>query len=134
MNQVTVFLENKEGHLSDLVRTVSSSGANMKALTVADTSAYGLVRIIAQDSAKAILALEESGYRAALTKVLAVNISNDPGSLALLLDVLDDADVNIEYAYCFDQADRALAVLKVREYDKAVSLVEGNSLEIVENI
>lgn len=131
MKQITVFLENKEGHLSDLVRTVSDSGANMRALTIADTSAYGLVRILASDADRAVAALDDAGYRATLTEVFAVRIGDEPGSLAQLLDIMSNADVNIEYAYCFDQKEGPIAVLKVRDIDAAKVALETSNLEVL---
>ncbi len=133
IDQITVFLENKEGHLADLVRTVAKAGVNMEALTVADTSAYGLVRIICGDPACALKALDEAGYRATLTKVIAVNVENVPGGLAKLLDVLDEQDVNIEYAYCFShQSAGALDILKVRNANAAVKAIEDAGFAMIE--
>jgi hypothetical protein len=132
VDQITVFLENKEGHLAELVRTVSSSGANMSALTVADTSSYGVVRILCSDTAAAVKALEAAGYRAALTKVVAVRVENEPGSLVDLLAALDDAGINIEYTYCFAQADTAVNVLKVRNANEAVAALKEAGFRALE--
>lgn len=119
MQQITVFLENKEGHLSDLTNVLADAGINMTALTVADTSTYGLVRILADNSAAAKSALEAAGYRAALTSILAVEVADEPGGLCKLLKALDTAGINVEYAYCFSLAGGSLAALKVRDLDAA---------------
>lgn len=133
VEQITVFLENKEGHLAEVVRTVAAAGVNMDALTVADTSAYGLVRIICDDPAAGKKALEEAGFRATLTKVVAVSVPNEPGGLARLLDVLDEKDVNIEYAYCFSfKGEGAVDILKVRNANAAVAAIEAAGFKLLE--
>ena len=93
INQITVFLENKEGRLAALVRSLADAGINMQALTIADTTDYGVARIICDDPTGAVMALNEQGYRATLTKVSAIAVPNVPGGLAKLLNVLDDNDV-----------------------------------------
>lgn len=115
MKQITVFLENKKGHLSSLVDAVSQTGSNMQALTIADTSTYGLVRILADNSEGVVLALKEAGFTATLTDVIAVCIGNEPGSLASALKVIESTEVNVEYMYCFEQGGQSSLVLKVHD-------------------
>lgn len=115
IDQITVFLENAEGRLAALCRTLSDAGVNMSALTIADTADYGVVRIICDNPEKAIEALGAADFRAVVTKVSAIQVPNRPGGLSDLLGVLDKLDLNIEYGYCFSvNGDVAVDVLKIR--------------------
>ncbi|MCI7504857.1 MAG: hypothetical protein MSA55_02625 [Coriobacteriaceae bacterium] len=115
IDQITVFLENKEGRLASLTRAMGDAGINMHALTIADTSDYGLVRIIADKPQAAVAALTEAGYRASLTKVSAIAVPHVPGALAGLLEVFEQNDINIQYAYCMPMGKdgQVIDVLKV---------------------
>lgn len=115
IEQITVFLENSEGRLAALCKTLADAGVNMSALTIADTTDYGVVRIICDDPAKALKVLNESDFRAVSTKVSAIAVPNEPGGLARLLDTLDSLNLNIEYGYCFSVGnEKAVDVLKIR--------------------
>lgn len=115
IDQITVFLENSKGRLAAMCRCVSDAGVNMKALSIADTTDFGIVRIIADEPARAVEALTAGGYSAALTQVTAIGVPNSAGGLADLLDIMDAQDVNVEYGYCFSlREDMAVNVLKIR--------------------
>ena len=117
--QLTVFLENSEGRLAALCRTLADAGVNMDALTIAETSDYSVARIICSDVFHAVDVLEEAGFRATKTKVLAVELPDRPGALAELLEALDSTKVNIEYGYCFQSnGDTAIDVLKINPADR----------------
>ncbi len=125
IEQVTVFLENEKGRLSALTRALANAGVNMQALTIAETSDYGLVRIVCDKPAQAVEALEAAGLRAIVTKVVAVVVPNRPGGLADLLETLDALGLNIEYGYCFSVADgEAIDVLKVTDVDAVSQALE----------
>lgn len=116
IDQITVFLENEKGRLAGLCRCVGDAKINMAALSVADTTDYGVVRIICSDPARAVEALEAAGYRAIITKVAAVAVPHRPGGAADLLEELDRLDVNIEYGYCFShEGDMAVMALKIAD-------------------
>ena len=120
VDQITVFLENSEGRLSALCRTLADNGINMQALSLADTTDYGVVRIICDDPARALEVLSSNDFRAMATKVSAIQVPNVPGGLAKLLDILDGLDMNIEYGYCFSAGDeKAIDVLKIKGTEKA---------------
>lgn len=124
VKQITVFLENSEGRLSALCRCLGDAGASMKALTIAETSEYGLIRIIADDPQNCVKVLTDGGFHASLTDVTAIEVPNRAGGLADLLDKLADLDLNIEYGYCFStEADRAVDVLKIKGGAKAAEAV-----------
>ncbi|RVU97298.1 amino acid-binding protein [Coriobacteriales bacterium OH1046] len=120
--QLTVFLENSEGRLAALCRTLADANINMSALTIAETSDYGVVRIICNDVFRAVDVLEDAGFRAAKTKVLAVELPDRPGALAELLEALDSTKVNIEYGYCFQtNGEVAIHVLKIKPEDRPIA-------------
>ena len=115
IDQITVFLENTEGRLAALCRTLADADVSMSALTIADTTDYGVVRIICDKPAEALVALNNADYRAVATKVSAIQVPNRPGGLAELLETLDSIKLNIEYGYCFSvNGETAVDVLKIR--------------------
>ena len=135
IDQLTAFLENTEGRLAKLCRALADADVNMKALTIADTAEYGVVRIICDDPARARDELQEKGWRAMVTKVAAIEVANRPGGLADLLGVLDDLDIPVEYGYCFStKGDRAVDILKVKvssEADRAVQKLEEAGFRVL---
>ena len=110
INQLTVFLENKPGRLLSLCSTLGDAGINMRALMVADTTEFGIVRIVCDAPERARELLRGQGYSASITKVLAVQVPDEPGALADILRVADEVGANIEYAYCFLEPARGSAV------------------------
>lgn len=124
IDQLTVFLENKPGRLVELCELLGDEGVTMHALMVADTTEFGVIRIICDKPKHALAVLREKGYSAALTKVLAVEVPDVPGGLAQILSVLHVNNINIEYAYCFVSpcSGSATDVLKVEtgKLDEAI--------------
>lgn len=125
IEQVTVFLENEKGRLLALTEALGNADVNMQALTIAETSDYGLVRIVCDKPEEACRVLEQEGFRAIVTKVLGVVVPNRPGGLAGLLQTLESLDLNIEYGYCFSAKDgEAVDVLKVADPAGATAALE----------
>ena len=125
IEQVTVFLENEKGRLLALTEALGRADVNMHALTIAETSDYGLVRIVCDKPEDACGVLEQEGFRAIVTKVLGVVVPNRPGGLAELLQTLESLDLNIEYGYCFSaKDDEAVDVLKVADPVRATEALE----------
>ncbi len=110
IEQVSVFLENTSGRLADLTRVLGDAGINMHALMVADTSEFGVVRIICDSPRRAKEVLDEAGFGASIAHVLAVEVPDRPGGLADLLEALGAEGINVEYAYCFVRPQGASAV------------------------
>lgn len=115
IDQLSVFLENKSGRLAELTRALGDAGVDMHALMVADTSDFGVIRIICDTPVRARQALEASGFGVSVTPVTAVEVPDRPGGLADVLDALSKAGHNVEYAYCFVEpcGDAAVDVFKV---------------------
>lgn len=115
IKQLTVFLENEEGRLASAVRTIADAGINMQAMFLADSTDFGVLRIICDTPESAVQALSEAGFRARLIDVVAVKVENKPGQLAKLMDYLNNNQINIEYAHCFIINDVAIDILKVSD-------------------
>lgn len=117
LQQVSVFLENSQGTLSDMALTIAKAEINMDFLAVADTAEFGIVRILCNSPTRAIEALRSEGYVARLTPVIAVELNDEVGTLAQLFESAEKSAVNISYAYCFvDPASRrAVGILKVTD-------------------
>jgi len=124
VDQVSVFLENTSGRLAQLARALGDAGIDMHALMVADTAEFGVVRIIADAPARAKAVLEEHGFGASITRVIAVEVPDRPGGLADVLDALDSNGMNVEYAYCFVRptGGSAVDVLKIDDQDAEAAL------------
>ena len=132
LEQVTVFLENSKGRLAALTRVLADAGVNMQALTIAETSDYGLVRIVCDKPEEAVDALREADFRAITTKVIAVAVPNRPGGLADLLDAFEELGLNIEYGYCFSsEAGEAIDVLKVADPERAAEAIAAAGYRLV---
>lgn len=101
VKQISVFVENKTGKLAEVTRFIAENNVNMKALSVADTHDFGILRIICEDHDSAAKVLKDGGYVIAETEVLAVEIPDTPGALAEILEVLVKADIAVEYTYAF---------------------------------
>lgn len=115
IDQVSVFLENRTGRLAELSRAMGDAGIDMHALMVADTEQFGIVRIICDTPRRAAALLDEMGFSASVTKVVAVEIPDRPGGLADVLEALGAKGVSVEYAYCFVEpsGDAAVDIFKV---------------------
>lgn len=110
VQQLSVFLENKPGRLAELTRTLGDAAINMHALMVADTSEFGVVRIICDNPSRARSLLEDKGFGVSVSDVVAVEVPDRPGGLADVLDALDAAGLNVDYAYCFVRPAGQMAV------------------------
>ena len=125
IDQLTVFLPNEPGTLAAMAGVLGEAGIQMHALMVADTADFGIVRIICDTPCAAKRALDDAGYRAATTKVLAVEVQNVPGGLAKVLRRLADVRLNVEYAYCTSLGGRTIDVLKVTGEPIGAKLVQA---------
>jgi hypothetical protein len=115
VQQVSVFLENKSGRLAEVTRALADAGINLGALSIADTSDFGILRFICDRPDRAAQVLRDAGFSVGETDVLAVEVPHRPGGLAELVESINPLDVNIEYLYAFvgRNRDNALVVLRV---------------------
>ena len=137
MKQLSVFIENRHGRLGDVLDVIKNSNANILSLSLADTTEYGLLRLIVDSPEKAKEALSEAGFSAMLTEVLVVKLAHEPGFLQKILKGVTDAGVSIEYMYGLSAAGKeASVVVKAADMDKAskVLLENGAKLLTVEEL
>ncbi|MBU4532996.1 MAG: ACT domain-containing protein [Eubacteriales bacterium] len=132
VKQISVFLENKSGRLAAVTRILGNEGINIRALSIADTSDFGILRLIVDDPAKAYSKLKEGGITVSETEVIAVEIPDTPGGLASVLDILDAGGANIEYLYAFvsKSSGNALVLMKVEDLDKAAAALKANNIPV----
>jgi hypothetical protein len=133
IEQLSVFLENKSGRLAELTRVLGDEGINMRALMVADTEEFGVVRIICDHPGHAREVLEAAGFGVSTTPVVAVEIPDHPGGLAEVLERLGASGMNVEYAYCFVglRGGAAVDVLKVDD-DAAAGVLRSAGFQVLE--
>ena len=133
--QLSVFLENAPGRLNRLARTLGDHGINMHALFVADTSDYGVARIICDKTDYAVEVLREAGFSVTMTEVVAVEVPDRPGALADLLECIASANIDISYSYCFvePRTKNAVNVFRLRSID-AEEVIRAAGFRVLRNV
>ena len=130
IRQVSVFVENRKGALADVLRSLSAEGVGLRALSIADTRDFGILRIICDDPKAAQGVLQDGGYITTATDVLAAAISDTPGSLATILEVLSDAGVIVEYTYAFNSSKAgAYMIFRVDDNQIASAALAGAGIK-----
>lgn len=132
IKQLSIFVENKAGGLEPIINTLGKGGINIRALSIADTTDFGILRIIVDDDKKAREILKENGIISKVTDVIAVYIDDRSGGLASVLDIVSKANVNIEYMYAFlgRKEGKALMVLKADDEAAAEKALKDGGIEI----
>ncbi|MBQ3543680.1 MAG: amino acid-binding protein [Lachnospiraceae bacterium] len=134
LNQLSVFIENREGRLSDVLEALKEGKINIISLSLADTSDYGLLRMIVSEPKKAKEVLRDKGFSAMLTEVLAIKLSHQVGQLQVLLEEVCKAGINIEYMYALETGtDDASIVFKTSDLEKAAAILENTGVELIKS-
>ncbi|MFA5320706.1 MAG: ACT domain-containing protein [Candidatus Omnitrophota bacterium] len=133
ITQISVFLENKQGRLHEVCALLGSNNVNIRALTVADTEDFGILRIVVDRPQEAVAILRGAGLTANLNEIVAVEVEDRPGGLSGILKILSANGVNVEYMYGFVEkfSEKALLVFKFEEPDKAIGILADNNIGIV---
>lgn len=132
VNQLSVFIENREGRLEQVLDILKQNEINIVSLSLADSSDFGLLRMIVSDPVKGKNALKEADFTAMLTKVLAVKLSHQVGQLQILLSEICKAGINIEYTYALATGnDDASIVIKTADLEKAAEVLEKSGVELI---
>jgi hypothetical protein len=133
VEQISVFLENKAGRLAEVTRLLADAGINIRALSLADTSDFGILRLIVSDNDKAKQVLAQNGFTVGKTDVVAVEVEDRPGGLYKILDILFTAGINVEYMYAFVQSSGKDAVIIFRfdNLDEAVRVLTENGVTVI---
>ena len=133
VEQISIFLENKSGRLADVTRIVGEGGVNIRALTLADTSDFGILRLIVNDSTRALEILKEAGFTVGMTEVIAIEVPDRPGGLADILDRIGERGINVEYMYAFVEksGDNAVVIFRFDDLEQAVELLQKEGVTIL---
>lgn len=131
--QISIFLENKAGRISEVTGILSNAGVNIRALSLADTSDFGVLRLIVDDNLKAEATLKDAGFTVRKTNVIAVEVSDRPGGLHNILAMLFDAGINVEYMYAFvrQSGDNAVMIFRFDKPEGAVEILTNNGVSVI---
>jgi hypothetical protein len=133
IKQISIFLENVSGRLAEVTKILAENKINLRAMTIADTADFGILRIIVPGPDAAVAALSKAGFMAKETEVLAVEVEDQPGGLARVMEVFSKNKINIEYMYASLERsqDKAVIVIKVEDVQRGIKIVEENGLKPV---
>ena len=133
IKQISVFLENKSGRLIRVAQTLGENEINIRGLSIADTSDFGILRMIVDQPDKAIDVLKEGGIMATVTEVIAMEVPDTPGGLAEVLTYMEEAGINIEYLYSFIEkpSSNAIIMMRVERINDALEVLKKNNVPIV---
>ncbi len=133
VEQISVFIENKSGRLAEIARVLDENNVNIRALSLADTSDFGILRLLVDKTDVALSALKGSGFTVNKTEVVAVEVPGQPGGLCKILQLLDDAQINVEYMYAFAErnANNAVIIYRFDEIDNAIKILQEKGVSIL---
>ncbi len=133
VEQISVFLENRTGRLADVTKTLEQNGINIRALSLADTSDFGILRLIVSDNEKAKNSLKQEGFTVGRTTVVPVEVQDQPGGLHRILEILSSNGVNVEYMYAFVQqsGENAVLIFRFDRTDQAIELLQENNVKVL---
>ena len=120
IEHLSVFIENKSGRLNEVMAILGDNGINVSALSIADTSDYGIVRLIVSEPQKALVLLKEQAFSVQITPVICCKVPNTPGGLKKLLGCLSEDEISIEYMYAFSIGEDASVVLRTESCEKTI--------------
>ena len=126
VKQIAVFLENKSGRMAEITGVLAQHGINIRAMSLADTADFGILRLIVNDTESARQILKDNGFTVGTTEVLVIEVMDKPGGLAGVLQIISENQLNIEYMYAFTQksGDTGLIIFRFDEIDKAMDTLK----------
>ena len=134
-DQLSVFIENKPGKLLEALEILEDANVDMRALALADTASYGILRIVVDKQDEALKALEDAGYLVKINRVITVEVSDTPGGFAQIMRFLTNAGINIEYTYAFfaHGHNKAYVILRVNDNKLAIKVLTDNGVKLLSN-
>ena len=134
IKQISVFLENNAGRLGEVTRVLADANINIRAISIADTADFGILRLIVDNYDKAINALNNASFTTRLTDVAAIEVEDTPGSLAKVMELFQKSKVNIEYLYASleNETSKAAIIFKLDDHQKGIQIIKDNHIKIVE--
>jgi hypothetical protein len=135
IKQISIFLENRSGRLANILTVLGEAGVNIRAMSLADTSDFGILRLIVNDIEKAEQALKDKKFTVRVSEVIAVEIRDQPGELAKILVYLEQAGLNVEYMYSFMQKsmESAIIIFRLDDLDKAIVALHFQGIAVIGN-
>jgi hypothetical protein len=135
IQQISIFLENKSGRLADVTRVIADAGINLRAISIADTADFGILRVIVDKPEMALEALAKAGFTTRTTDVLGLEIQDVPGALSKVMDVFKQTGVNIEYLYASleKNGDKAIVIFKVEDVEHGLRIAKDHKLSVVDH-
>ena len=136
INQLSLFIENKPGTLNEVCQVLKENDINISTLSLADTEQFGIMRLLIHDWENAKEVLEQAGFVANVTEVLALPVEDHPGGLAYLLEILNENKINIEYMYAFSygKGDKAIMVFRFENPEKAIEALSAKDIDTIKSI
>ena len=132
LKQLSIFLENKSGRLTEVSQTLAEAEINISAMSIADTAEYGILRLLVSNPVKASKILKEKGFSVNVTPVIAIIMPHHPGGLARALQILSDAEISIEYIYAFAYTeDKATVVIRTDTPEEAIKALQTHKMELL---
>ena len=134
IKQISIFVENKPGRLAEITEAIAAAGIDIRALSIADTTDFGILRLIVDKPEAAVLALKEAGLTVSITNVIAVGIDDTPGAFSVPMRILADAGIDVEYMYAFitRNSEKAYVILRVADNDAAAKVLTEKGVELID--
>jgi len=134
VEQISIFIENKSGRLAEVTRVLGEAGVNIRALSLADTSDFGILRLIVNKTDQAKAVLKEKGFTVNKTDVVAVEVPDRPSGLYGILNILDQGQVNVEYMYAFVErcGENAVIIFRFDNTDEAIQVLTRGGVRVLE--
>jgi hypothetical protein len=133
VEQISIFLENKSGRLAEVTSVLSEAGINIRALYLADTADFGILRLIVNDTEKSRQVLKDHGFTVEKTKVVAIEVPDRPGGLSNILNTIKEAGINVEYMYAFVEksGENAIVIFRFDEFEKSIDILRQAGVRIL---
>jgi len=133
VEQISIFLENKSGRLAEVTRVLSEASINIRALYLADTADFGILRLIVNDTEKARRVLKDYGFTLEKTRVIAIEVPDKPGGLSGILNTIKDEGINVEYMYAFVEksGENAIVIFRFDEFEKSIDILRQAGVRIL---
>lgn len=137
VNQISVFINNQQGTIADVISILGENGINLKAVSVSDRAEYGLLRLIVDKPEEALELLKKSEYKVKIAKTIGIIVnSNNPNELAKILTIIKNNNIEITYIYSYGKVSeyKDAVIIKTQELEKTVELLKNNGIELVNNL
>ena len=133
LEQLSIFLENRSGRLAEITGVLAQAGINIRALSLADTADFGILRLIVNDTARAVEVLRDNGFTVATTEMVALAVPDRPGGLWEILKVLAATGLNVEYMYAFVQKSKenAVVIFRLEEPERTIALLRDAGVRVL---